>query len=107
VDESDGLDKLEALQEHENQTVYTKSVALIETYFGAEEDDENDQGENLAPVSLDGSKFTFGVPAAAAPSCSTQLAIPPPAPVFGAATPFAAAPAPLAGSSGFNFTPAF
>ncbi len=38
VDACDGLEKLELLQEHENHTVYTKAVAIIETYFGAEEE---------------------------------------------------------------------
>jgi len=39
VDECDGLEKLEQLQEHENHAVYSKSVAIIETYFGAEDDE--------------------------------------------------------------------
>jgi hypothetical protein len=38
VDECDGLEKLEQLQEHENHNVYTKSVHLIETFFGAEDE---------------------------------------------------------------------
>lgn len=58
VDEADGLDKLEALQEHENQVVYEKAVRLIETYFGS---DEDEGGENIAPAS-DGVTFAFGLP---------------------------------------------
>jgi hypothetical protein len=58
VDEADGLDKLEALQEHENQAVYEKAVRLIETYFGS---DEDEGGENIAPAS-DGATFSFGLP---------------------------------------------
>ena len=36
VDECDGLDALEELQEHEYEQVYLKSVSIIETYFGVE-----------------------------------------------------------------------
>jgi len=91
VDECDGLEKLELLQEHENETVYTKSVNLIESYFGA--DDDEDGGENIAPAA-DGNTFSFGLPAGAPTAFGGQCA-PPAAPGFGAPV------APLAG--GFNF----
>lgn len=58
VDECDGLTMIEALQEHESDEVYTKAVHIIETYFGAE--DEADD-ENLAPTA-NGSTFSFGIP---------------------------------------------
>jgi importin subunit alpha-1 len=38
-----GLDKLESLQSHVNVDIYNRVVALLETYFGAEED------QNIAP----------------------------------------------------------
>lgn len=57
VDECDGLTMIEALQEHESDEVYTKAVHIIETYFGAE--DEADD-ENLAPAA-NGSTFAFGI----------------------------------------------
>lgn len=57
VDECDGLAMIETLQEHESDEVYTKAVQIIETYFGAE--DEADD-ENLAP-SANGNTFSFGI----------------------------------------------
>lgn len=38
-EEIGGLDKLEALQTHVNTEVYEKSVKILETHFGAEEED--------------------------------------------------------------------
>mmetsp|Transcript_25592 Transcript_25592/g.36056 ORF Transcript_25592/g.36056 Transcript_25592/m.36056 type:complete len:570 (+) Transcript_25592:99-1808(+) len=57
IDECDGIDKLEKLQEHSNDAIYEKTIDLIETYFGR--DDVED--ENLAPE-VDGDQFTFGIP---------------------------------------------
>ena len=55
VDEADGLDKLENLQEHENQR-----RPCAPTYFGSD-----DEGENIAPAS-DGATFSFGSAAGSA-----------------------------------------
>jgi len=41
VEECHGLDKLEQLQNHQNQEIYEKSVNILETYFAAEEEDQN------------------------------------------------------------------
>jgi hypothetical protein len=40
VDEAEGLDKLEQLQNHPNEDVYKKAMHILETYFGL--DDEED-----------------------------------------------------------------
>ena len=34
-----GLDKIEFLQNHENQEIYQKAFDMIERYFGTEEED--------------------------------------------------------------------
>eukprot|EP00979_Chaetoceros_neogracilis_P017738 scaffold10267_cov270-Chaetoceros_neogracile.AAC.36 len=57
VDECDGLDKIENLQEHENNHVYEKAVFIIETFFGVDEGED----ENLVPT-IDGDTFAFGLP---------------------------------------------
>eukprot|EP00956_Cyclotella_meneghiniana_P037066 scaffold134195_cov61-Cyclotella_meneghiniana.AAC.1 len=58
VDECDGLLAIEELQEHESEEVYEKTVNIIESYFGVDNDFEE---ENLAPEN-DGNMFAFGVP---------------------------------------------
>lgn len=56
-DECNGIDHLENLQEHPSNAVYQKTVKIIETYFG--EDDQDD--ENLAPVTTATGTFGFGI----------------------------------------------
>jgi importin subunit alpha-1 len=52
------LDRIEKLQEHENQQIYEKAVKLLETYFNAGAEDEN-----LAPqVSANQQTYTFAAP---------------------------------------------
>ena len=67
-DEAEGIDKLEALQEHKNANVYDKAVEILEAYFGEEEDED----ENLAP-NVSGGGFSFGG-AALAPAVGQQPA---------------------------------
>ncbi len=40
VEEVGGLDKIEELQMHVNQEVYTKAITILETYFQSEEVNE-------------------------------------------------------------------
>jgi len=55
------LDKIEALQNHSNMQVYDKVVDILETFFGAEEEDD----QNIAPnVNSSSTAFNFGVQAA-------------------------------------------
>lgn len=51
------VDKLEALQNHENQEIYEKAYAIIDQYFN----EEGEEDKNLAPVALNGLlEFTSG-----------------------------------------------
>lgn len=63
VDECDGLEKLENLQEHVNEDIYAKAVKIIEEFFGAEEDGAVGDSENIAPAAT-GGQFAFGAKAA-------------------------------------------
>jgi len=61
VEQCGGLDKIEALQNHSNVAIYDKVVDLLETFFGAEEEDD----QNIAPnVNSSSTAFNFGVQAA-------------------------------------------
>jgi len=53
VESCGGLDNLEKLQSHNSNEIYEKAVAILETYFGAEED------QNIAPNHA-ANTFQFG-----------------------------------------------
>ena len=57
VDECDGLTKIEGLQEHESDEVYNKAINIIESFFG---EDDGEEDENIAPEA-NGTTFSFGV----------------------------------------------
>lgn len=64
IDEAEGLEKIEALQNHDNTEIYEKSVKILETYW-LEEDD----GEGMIPD--DGTQnggFSFGSENVSVPS---------------------------------------
>jgi len=61
IDEAEGLEKIENLQNHNNNDIYDKAVKIMEEYFGLE--DEEDQ--NLAPaLDAGANQFAFNQPAA-------------------------------------------
>ena len=49
MDECGGIDALENRQEHEDNSIYYRSVAIVESFF----DSDQDEAENLAPA-MDG-----------------------------------------------------
>jgi len=65
-EEAGGLDNIEALQNHENESIYEKSLKIIETYFG----EDDDEADDIAPVS-NGNAFSF---AAGQPVAATAFA---------------------------------
>jgi importin subunit alpha-6/7 len=65
IDEADGLEKIEGLQNHTNNDIYEKAMRILETYFGLEDDDAQD----LLPE-VQGNQFAFG---AAAPTGGFQF----------------------------------
>lgn len=58
VEECNGLDTLESLQQHDNEEIYDKIYNILQTYFISEDEDEV---STMAPAVADGgSQFTFG-----------------------------------------------
>ena len=56
-DEFNGIDNLENLQEHPSDSVYKRTIKIIECYFGGEEVED----ENLAPTTTESGTFGFGM----------------------------------------------
>lgn len=64
IHEAEGLEKIEQLQTHNNDDIYNKAVKILETYFGLEDDED----QNVAPaVDTQRSAYAFGAPQTALP----------------------------------------
>ncbi|GKY98155.1 Inositol monophosphatase 2 [Mayamaea pseudoterrestris] len=57
ISEAEGLNKIEDLQQHSNNEIYERSIKILETYFGVEDDDEM---AAIAPAMV-GGQFGFGM----------------------------------------------
>lgn len=68
IDEAGGVEKLEALQMHENSTVFSRTACLLDAYFS---DDAAADDPSIAPQAH-ASSFVFGVPGASQASGSQQ-----------------------------------
>ena len=65
IDEAEGLEKIEALQQHQNNDIYNKAVKLVETYFEVDEEEDI----TVAPtIDANAQQYNFGAqqPVAAA-----------------------------------------
>lgn len=67
IDDVEGLEKMETLQNHDNNEVYEKVVKILETYWSDDGDGEHLQkvsefnfGGGQLPVPSDGFKFSEG-----------------------------------------------
>jgi len=59
IEEADGLEKIYQLQQHQNHDIYEKAVKILETYFGAEEEED----ASIAPgMDAQQQTFQFGGP---------------------------------------------
>jgi importin subunit alpha-1 len=56
VDEAEGLDRIEHLQNHAHEAVYEKAVSILETFFDVEDGDV----ENLTPQMDGQGTYSFG-----------------------------------------------
>ena len=57
IDAAEGLDKIEELQNHNNEDIYEKAVSILENFFDVEEGEV----ENVAPrIDSNQGQYTFG-----------------------------------------------
>lgn len=57
IEEAEGLDKIEKLQQHENNDIYKKAYNIIDKYFSEEQEED----AALAPAVNSQGGFTFGI----------------------------------------------
>mmetsp|Transcript_54587 Transcript_54587/g.95435 ORF Transcript_54587/g.95435 Transcript_54587/m.95435 type:complete len:536 (-) Transcript_54587:458-2065(-) len=65
VTDCGGLNAIEELQNHENSNIYNRAVKLLETYFGAEEEDDTQIAPEVVTGAGGNQQFSFGGGAAA------------------------------------------
>jgi importin subunit alpha-6/7 len=70
-DESEVIDRLEELQDHEDENIYKTAVRLLEEFFGAEDEQEN-AGSNFGAPDVANGQFTFAPPSFGLPSQQNQ-----------------------------------
>lgn len=58
IEQCGGLDKIELLQQHENEDVYKAAFGIIDTYFGS----EGDEDEEIAPQVESNGTYEFSGP---------------------------------------------
>jgi len=69
IEECQGLDKIEALQSHENADIYKLAFEIIEKYFSGDMDNEDG---SIVPAQADG-QFLFNVKAEGASNMKVEL----------------------------------
>ena len=69
VEECGGLDRIEALQTHENETIYNKAVFIIGKYFG----DEDEEDAQVAAPAADAAGYQLSVDTDAAAAGGFQF----------------------------------
>lgn len=60
----DGVSAIEELQNHENVNIYTRAVKVLETYLGAEDEDESEIVPDVVTGAGGNQQFGFGGPPA-------------------------------------------
>jgi hypothetical protein len=76
IDEAGGTDRLELLQEHEDERVYRKAVSILEKYFNGEEEGGVQDSENTLPAtSANQATFSFGMQSAPADGISKASSV--------------------------------
>jgi importin subunit alpha-6/7 len=62
LEQAGGIDKLEDLQAHPDDEVYNKSKGIIEKFFGAEDDDMDEENQDPSAFLDEAGNFAFKLP---------------------------------------------
>lgn len=58
IEECGGLDRIEALQNHQNEAIYMLAFKIINNFFS---DDQEENNENLVPTTNEKGELQFGL----------------------------------------------